>query len=132
MSETFHGSCLCGHIRYQLSTPPKAVSHCHCSQCRKGHGAAFATYGSVPRSALSLQGAELLKTFHSSPSVSRQFCGQCGATLFWSDSRGDYPDWIAVALGTLDSDFHCASQKHIYTASRASWYEIDGHWPQEP
>ncbi|WP_224794133.1 GFA family protein [Pseudomonas fluorescens] len=39
----------------------------------------------------------------SSESVLRQFCGQCGSSLFWSRSRGDYADWISIALGTLDT-----------------------------
>ena len=42
------GSCLCGAIAYELRSSPKAVSHCHCRICQKAHGAAFATYGSVP------------------------------------------------------------------------------------
>ncbi|MGZ0843339.1 GFA family protein, partial [Klebsiella pneumoniae subsp. pneumoniae] len=31
--------------------PIESASHCHCSQCRKAHGAAFATYGKVRREA---------------------------------------------------------------------------------
>lgn len=66
MPEAFQGSCLCEKVRYELLVPPKAVSHCHCSKCRKGHGAAFASYGSIPRSALRvLCGANNLKTYAS-------------------------------------------------------------------
>ena len=36
MSERYQGSCLCAAIGYELLATPKAVSHCHCSQCRKG------------------------------------------------------------------------------------------------
>jgi hypothetical protein len=39
-----HGSCLCGGIRYVVSGPVYRMSHCHCSMCRKHHGAAFGTY----------------------------------------------------------------------------------------
>ncbi|WP_454253456.1 GFA family protein [Pseudomonas sp. Marseille-Q7302] len=52
MTKTYLGSCLCSEASFELVTAPKAVTHCHCSQCRKGHGAAFASYGSVPRSDL--------------------------------------------------------------------------------
>ncbi|MGV8209163.1 GFA family protein, partial [Pseudomonas aeruginosa] len=27
MSQTFHGSCLCGTLRYRMSSPPRAFSH---------------------------------------------------------------------------------------------------------
>ncbi|MCY1265582.1 Glutathione-dependent formaldehyde-activating enzyme [compost metagenome] len=131
MPELFHGSCLCGAVAYRLSTPPKALSHCHCSQCRKGHGAAFASYASVPRDNLQLlRGADRLRSYRSSATVLRQFCGDCGSSLFWSDSAGDYSDWISIALGTLDSDFTAARQKHLHVASRACWYAIEDHWPQ--
>ncbi|WP_313201177.1 GFA family protein [Pseudomonas sp.] len=52
MAEVYQGSCLCAKVRFELIGAPQAVSHCHCSQCQKGHGALFASYGSVPRSAL--------------------------------------------------------------------------------
>ncbi|AZD15481.1 GFA family protein [Pseudomonas chlororaphis] len=133
MTDTFQGSCLCGAVKYQLSSRPKALSHCHCSQCRKSHGAAFASYGSVLRSDLRIvQGAGSLQSYRSSETVRRQFCGQCGSSLFWSRDQGEYADWISIALGTLDTPFTADKQKHIQVAFKASWYEIQDNWPQEP
>ncbi len=43
-----HGSCLCGSVRYDIDGPFEVMSHCQCSMCRKNHGAAFATFVSVP------------------------------------------------------------------------------------
>ncbi len=106
--------------------PPKAVSHCHCQQCRKSHGAAFASYGSVPRSDLRIQaGADNITSFKSSESVSRQFCARCGSSLFWSRDHGDYSDWISIALGCLDSTFTPTKQKQTHLASTAAWYALD-------
>ncbi|MBF3200109.1 GFA family protein, partial [Pseudomonas aeruginosa] len=118
MSQTFHGSCLCGALRYRLSSPPRALSHCHCSQCRKAHGAAFASYGSVPVADLHIdRGADLLAAFSSSPAVLRRFCSRCGSPLFWSRSEGEFADWVSVALGSLDTPFPAAKQKHVQVAS---------------
>ena len=36
------GSCLCGGIRYEIDAELGPVTNCHCSQCRKAAGAAFA------------------------------------------------------------------------------------------
>ncbi|NMY76870.1 GFA family protein [Pseudomonas sp. WS 5071] len=128
MTEVYQGSCLCAAVRYELLDEPKAVSHCHCSQCRKGHGAAFASYGSVPYSAFSLLScAEDLKAYRSSESVLREFCRHCGSTLFWKCSQGEAVGWICVALGTLDTPFKPSKQKHIYTGDSAIWFEA----PQE-
>ena len=38
------GACLCGTVRYELDGPFTAMMHCHCSMCRKQHGAPFATF----------------------------------------------------------------------------------------
>ena len=43
------GHCECGRIRYQVDTGIKDFSHCHCSQCRRLHGAAYATFAGVAR-----------------------------------------------------------------------------------
>ena len=122
VKESYQGSCLCAAISYLLLTTPKAVSHCHCSQCRKGHGAAFASYGSVPRSMLRiLRGATSIKTYASSPTVVREFCVECGSTLFWSRSEGEFADWVSIALGTLDTPFLPKKQKHLHVDSAAPW-----------
>lgn len=41
---TMTGSCLCGTVRYAITGAFETVGHCHCSTCRKTHGAAFATW----------------------------------------------------------------------------------------
>ncbi|WP_144172618.1 GFA family protein [Pseudomonas sp. Kh13] len=123
MPETYQGSCLCAAVSFELVAPPTAVSHCHCSQCRKGHGAAFASYGSVARSKLRvLRGANSIKSYASSPTVVREFCVECGSTLFWSRSQGEFADWISIALGTLDTPFMPNKQKHVHVDSAALWY----------
>jgi hypothetical protein len=123
MTEVYQGSCLCAAVTYELSATPKAVSHCHCSQCRKSHGAAFASYGSVPRNALRiLSGAKSIKTYASSETVLREFCTHCGSTLFWSRSQGEFAEWVSIALGTLDTSFMPERQKHVYVDSVVQWY----------
>lgn len=125
MTDIYQGSCLCGTVRFELLTAPKAVSHCHCSQCRKGHGAAFASYGSVPREALRLlRGVEIVSIYASSETVRREFCSRCGSSLFWSRSQGEFADWVSIALATLDTRFKPQKQKHVHIDSVAPWYEL--------
>lgn len=131
MAGSYQGSCLCGAIGYELLSPPKALSHCHCSLCRKGHGAAFASYASVPRSDLRiLLGADALTSYASSESVLRQFCSHCGSSLFWSRRQGAFSDWISIAIGTLDTVFTPHKQRHVQVASKAPWFELPDHWAQ--
>ena len=41
------GGCLCGGMRYEIDGPLTEVGNCHCSMCRRFHGAAFSTYAKV-------------------------------------------------------------------------------------
>lgn len=117
------GSCLCGGVRYALASAPRAVTHCHCRMCRKQHGAAFATYGSVPLADLRYTAGEVLLTaYESSPGVWRRFCCVCGASLEWRGSAR-WPDWVSIALGTLDTPFQPAQTRHAHQASAACWWQ---------
>lgn len=129
---TMHsGSCLCGLVKYRIDAPIESATHCHCSQCRKGNGAAFASYGNVRREHFHFtQGLEQVTAFHSSPGVTRTFCRQCGSNLQWF-AEHPRPNWLSVALGTLDSVLGEIPQKHIYPESKADWYSIAEGMPQE-
>ena len=45
----FEGGCLCGSIRYAIDRRHLNALHCYCSMCRKAHGAAFATFVTIPK-----------------------------------------------------------------------------------
>ncbi len=123
------GGCLCGGVRYEISGPLGHASHCHCSMCRKHHGAAFGSYGSVRRAEFRWVSDEaLVARFASSPGIERGFCRQCGSTLFWDaiENAGSF----GVALGTLDGDPGVRPSLHIFVGSKAPWYEICDDLPR--
>ena len=123
------GSCLCGAVRYEIRGALGPMSHCHCAMCRKAHGAAFGTYSRVRRSDFALlAGAERIRAFRSSAKVTRTFCDTCGSTLQWITD--DRPDALDVAIGTLDDDPGIRPSLHIFTASKAPWFEITDGLPQ--
>jgi hypothetical protein len=125
------GSCLCGTVRYEISGPFSYASNCHCGQCRKAHGAAFASYGVLPSASLTyLSGREAIQSFASSPTATRTFCRHCGSNLEW---RGNgTPERTGIALGTLDDDPGIRPQRHIHVASGAPWFAITDDLPQFP
>jgi len=125
------GSCLCGGIRYEISGgQPKHMSHCHCSLCRKFHGAAFATYVGVHRDQLAVTaGTNLLKSYTTPNGSTRTFCSACGSSLFWANEK--YPAFISAAAGTLDTDPESRATVHIHVDSKAPWYEITDDLEQQ-
>ena len=106
------GRCLCGAVTYSIATSLKRITHCHCSMCRKQHGAAFATYALIGREHVTIADAGgRLRSYRSSPGMFRQFCGECGSTLFGHAAAT--PQLIDVALGTLDDDPEKGAFAHI-------------------
>lgn len=124
------GSCLCGEVRYEITGDIKFIRHCHCTMCRKAHGAAFGSYAKVLHSHFRFTaGEKLVAKYHSSPTVTRTFCKRCGSTLQWY-SQTTHPESLGVAIGTLDTSLVQTRQKHIYAGSKASWYQIEDSLPQ--
>jgi len=98
--------------------------------CRKAHGAAFGSYVNTLRSNFRFtRGEHSIAAYQCTPNVTRAFCRICGATLQWY-SDDQYPEWLSIALGTLDSPFQPKSQKHIHVDSKADWYHITDNFPQ--
>jgi hypothetical protein len=123
------GGCLCGGIRYEISGALRRASHCHCSMCRKQHGAAFGSYASVRRAEIRFtSGESLITRFASSPGIERGFCQRCGSTLFWDATAN--AESFGIALGTVDGDPRVRPSLHIFTGSKAPWYEIADEVPQ--
>lgn len=123
------GSCLCGAVQYQTRTPLAGIDHCHCSMCRRSHGTAFSTYGRVDREELEItRGSDALEHYTSSDVVKRSFCRHCGSSLFFDHSAA--PQFMFIAVGTLDDDPGARPEAHIFVASKAPWFEIEDDLPQ--
>ena len=123
------GSCLCGGVRYEISGPLSYPLNCHCSICRKAHGAAFRSRARVKADDFRwTQGAELVTYYESSPGNHRGFCRVCGSPLL---SRFDNdPSSYGLPLGALDDDPGIKPGFHVFVASKAPWYDITDELPQ--
>lgn len=126
---TLRGGCLCGAVRYEIEGPIEASEHCHCGMCRKAHGAAFSTNAVVESARLKvLDATGSLTTYESSPNRRKCFCGRCGSQLFIR--RSNRPEITVVTLGTLDDDPVGRPSRHVFTQSKAPWFDIDGVLPR--
>ena len=122
------GSCLCGIVRYEIAGALEEIHNCHCSRCRKAHGAAFSTFGRVAAAEFAItSGADAVRRYRSSPPVERSFCEVCGSNLTFRFEP--LPDAIWVAIGTLDDDPGARPSAHIFAASKAPWHAIKDDLP---
>jgi hypothetical protein len=95
------GRCLCEGVAYEIEGELGPIFHCHCSKCRRWHGAAFRSRATVKASQFKwTKGEELLSSYHSSDSVVKHFCSVCGSNLI-STYEND-PTKIGVPLGGLE------------------------------
>ena len=136
-----HGSCLCGGIKFEISGPLIAPSNCHCSKCRKQHGAAFRSRARAQKSDFRfVQGEELVTFYESTPGSFRGFCRVCGSPIINKFSAGtpiaerdpNAPSRYGIALATLDDDPGLRPAAHTFVAYKAPWFEITDDLPQYP
>ena len=129
-TDKIEGQCLCGIIKYEVSKIEERMGHCHCSMCRKFHGAAFATLGEAKVENFRwVAGENHLKSYVAPNGTTRKFCEHCGSSLIFVPSN-DAGELIEFSLGTLDTDIALKPDAHIYTSFGASWYEIRDKLPR--
>ncbi len=114
------GSCLCGAVTFEVNGDLAGPDGCHCGMCRKHSGHFFASTD-VPRTALTVHGAESVKWYQSSDKARRGFCGTCGSSLFWDPAARD---WIGVAMGAFDTPTATRLAVHIFVAEKGDYYDI--------
>jgi hypothetical protein len=121
------GTCLCGSVQWQAEVPFFNVSHCHCSMCRKAHGAAFATYvGARAEGFCFVAGKDAIARFRSSNQLERCFCARCGSVVPDAPKGGS----VYMPLGGLNADPGVRSAIHLFVADKAPWYAITDGAPQ--
>lgn len=118
------GQCECRKVRFEIHGEINDYSHCHCSQCRRMHGAAFATFGGVlKRDFKFTSGTDEITHYASSDDHNRLFCRICGSNILVDLSAE--PDALYVAMGVIDGDPKLPEGYHIFVGSKAPWYAFD-------
>ena len=123
------GSCFCGAVRFSAQLPSLFCGHCHCSMCRRSHGAGYVTWFAVPRDHLLLESGEAdLARFRSSDHGTRSFCGRCGSSLFCESTR--HPDQVDIVLANMHGPIDRPPQFHIYFDDRVEWVVVNDGLPR--
>ena len=122
------GSCLCETVRWRAHGKLDPVIHCHCSMCRKAHGAPFASYtGVAPKRFEWLSGEDAIVRYECSPGGERAFCRVCGSVTPYP--FGD--DHTGIPAGSVDDGAEeLEVSAHIFVASKAPWHPIGDDLPQ--
>jgi hypothetical protein len=128
---TYTAHCLCAGIQFRIEGALEPIQICHCSQCRRAQGAAFAA--NIPVAEVNVvfeKGTELMSVYESSPGKKRVFCRRCGSPLY--SCRDTVPGVLRIRAGLIDDPIPARPAFHAYTAHKASWWRIDDDVPQFP
>ncbi len=122
-----HGGCLCGGVRYEIDGALRNAGNCHCSMCRRQHGAAYGTFAELNSDEFRwVSGENLLSVYESSPRAGWCFCRICGSSLAGIEEG----KVTLVTLGTIEGDPGVRPSSHIFVGSKAPWHEIADSLPQ--
>ncbi|NUE93509.1 GFA family protein [Acinetobacter seifertii] len=119
----YTASCLCNGIQLQINSELEPIMVCHCTQCQKAQGAAFAAITQVQKSDLNIvQGENLLQAYFASPNKKRVFCKTCGSPI-WSE-RLDKPEVVRLRVGLINEKISTSVISHAFVSSKVKWYPI--------
>lgn len=127
--ERFEGCCLCGAVRFELDPPTKWCANCHCSMCRRAHGAPFVTWVGVPAAQFRIvSGSESLENYRSSQEARRSFCRTCGSMLLFQSTR--WADEVHVVRAAIPGEIDRKPEAHCFFSDRAPWVTISDELPR--
>jgi len=125
------GGCLCGGVRFRIDGKLGPAGYCHCKECQRASGSAFASNAPARTQYFSLtSGAELVSEYESSPGKFRAFCRRCGSPIY--SRRDSEPELRRIRLGSLDGDPDRRPVLHVWVSENAPWHEITDALPQLP
>ena len=113
----FKGGCLCGAVKYEVKGEPVRVAQCHCDDCRRATGSAFATNVFVKEEDIVVLQGETKSFQHSADSgstMTKEFCGNCGSQLFGSGSSA--PGIKNIKIGSIDDVGDLKPQIEVFTS----------------
>jgi hypothetical protein len=129
MSAEREGGCACGGLRYRMTAGPMFVHCCHCLNCQRQTGSAFAINLLIEAARVEvLQGTpQPVDAPRDDGSVQRIFrCADCQVAVF---SEYSSPAVWFVRGGTLDEPRAVAPDVHIFTRSKLGWVTLPGDVP---
>lgn len=119
-------SCRCGKVGAVCSGDPVRVSVCHCLDCQRRSGSAFAFQARWPDAQVRITGEprEWVHVGESGARASFRFCGNCGGTIAYvSDAL---PGLTAIPAGTFADPHFPRPEYSVYEARKHAWVAVGG------
>ena len=137
------GGCACGAVRYRLRSEPLIVHCCHCLNCQRQTGSAFALNLVIEADRVELLAGEPAAVDAPRDDGGMQSIYRCPTCEVAVYSVYAYPNAFFIRGGTLDEPRTLIPDVHIYVRSKVdrvtipedarafdAFYDIDEVWPE--
>ena len=124
---TRKASCRCGQLRVTVTGDPVRVSVCHCLNCKKRSGSAFAVQARWPTGQVSIEGRSNTHVMvaDSGNRATFHFCPDCGSDVYY-ENNGKFDGLIAIPLGAFDDPYFASPKFSVWEKRKHDWIEILG------
>lgn len=119
-------TCRCGALRAECAGEPVRVSVCHCLECQRRSGSAFAVQARWPQEQVRQSGPfrEWSQVGDSGGRARFRFCPQCGSTVTYVNEG--IPGLVAVAVGAFADPSFPAPRISVYETRKHGWVAVLG------
>ena len=120
-------SCRCGQLKATVTGDPVRVSVCHCLNCKKRSGSAFAVQARWPKSQAIIEGMSktFVKVADSGNRATFHFCPDCGSDVYY-EIDGKFDDLVAIPLGAFDDPYLLTPEYSVWEERKHDWVEVVG------
>jgi hypothetical protein len=120
-------SCRCGQLRATATGDPVRVSVCHCLDCKKRSGSAFAVQARWPAEQVTIDGRSKTwtNTSDSGNRITFHFCPECGSDVHYS-IEGKFAGLIAIPVGAFADQNFPPPRYSVWEERKHEWVEIVG------
>lgn len=131
MSESFFatGQCLCGNVKYTISSAPVRMGQCHCDDCRRSTGTGHSSNAFFEKDKVHIEGetSSYDSTTDTGSIITRYFCPNCGSRLFGTSNV--VTNIISVSAGTLNDSSWFKPNAIAYNKRQPVWDIMDDSIP---
>jgi hypothetical protein len=121
----FEGGCECGAVRYQMTATPIFVNCCHCRQCQRLTGSAFAMNAMIEGARVDVrEGRGALEKVQGDATR----CRECGV-LLWATLPMFGEGMLFLRVGTLDEGERLRPDAHFFARSKHPWVSLPPNAP---
>ncbi len=123
------GQCLCGEVKFTISSKPLRMAQCHCEDCKKITGTGHVSIAFFKKNQVDIKGETkgYASATDSGSTITRNFCPTCGSRLFGCNSKSE--DIIGVSIGTLENSSWFKPDVIVYNKRKPDWDFMDDSVP---